>query len=150
MKEQVSELAFLEKKFRDEIELLEHQLMEAKRRLTVVSEAIELLKKEGIFDQEKLFEVSPILSDRHKDMSLTEAIRDILESASFKKLSAEEIYLELQKHGFKSNSRDPKRDVYTRLWRLRKGGKLFLTKEKGIKKYSLPKKEEEKITEKTN
>jgi hypothetical protein len=145
MKEHLIDLDILVKKYQDIIKSLEIQLEEAKRKFTVISEAIDLLGKEGIFDQEKLFKFPSVLDDRYKEMSMWRAIEDILKSNQNEKLSAEIIYSELIKHGFESKSKNLKGDVYSRLSRLEEKGKLNSTKKGGIKRYFLPKKEEEKI-----
>lgn len=144
MKEQMADLGLLEKRFKDEIESLELRLSEARRKLTVVTEAIELLEKEGVFDQEKLFSTPEILSTKYHDMGMKEAIKDILKSAHGKKASAEYVILELKKHGFISKSKNLKRDVYTRLFRLHKRGILGARKESGLRRYFW---KEEKIEE---
>ncbi len=145
MEEHMTDLNILAKKYREQIESLQNHLDEAKRKFTVVSDAIELLKKEGVFDQEKLFETPNVLSDQYKDKSMTEAVEDILKSNQPEKLSVDVIYSELLKHGFKSESQNLQRDVYSRLNRMEKSGKSISTKRgKGKKKkYFLPKKEEE-------
>jgi hypothetical protein len=141
MKEHMADLNILAKKYHELIESLENQLVEAKRKFTVVSEAIELLKKEGVFDQDKLFKIHPIISERYKDMSMKKAIEDILGSNEHKKLSAEDIHSELLKHCYESKSKNLKRDVYSRLFRMEENGILISIKEDGRKKYLLPEKE---------
>ena len=143
----MADLGLLEKRFRDEIESLELRLSEARRKLTVVTEAIELLKKEGVFDQDKLFSTPEILSNKYKDWGMKVAIEDILKSAHGNKASAQYVISELQKHGFVSKSKNLKRDVYTRLFRLQKRGILGARKEGGLKKYFW---KDEKIEEEPN
>lgn len=145
MKEHMADLNGLAKKYREQIESLQNQLEEAKRKFTVVSEAIELLKREGIFDQEKLFEMPTVISDQYKDKSMTEAVEDILRVNQPEKLSVDVIYSELVKHGFKSESQNLKGDVYSRLNRMEKSSKLISTKrgEGKMKRYFLLRKEEE-------
>lgn len=142
MEEHTGDLSILAKKYKDQVLALENQLAEAKRRLAVVTEAVELLMKEGIFEQGGLFPISTPISEKYKDMSMSQAIEAILESTPLRKASARIILLELQKNGFKSASKNLKRDVYTRLFRLAQKGKLTSKKEKGIKIYSLMSKEE--------
>jgi hypothetical protein len=74
-------------------------------------------------------------------MTMSQAIEVVLESTPLRKASARTILLELQKNGFKSKSKNLKRDVYTRLFRLEQKEKLISKKEKGIKIYFLPPKE---------
>ena len=143
MKEHDGDLKILARKYSDQIHALENQLAEAKRRLAVVTEAVELLTKEGIFEQAGLFPISTQISEKYKDMSMSEAIEVILESMPIHKASARTVLLELQRNGFKSASKNFKRDVYTRLFRLEEKGKLDSKKEKGIKIYYLPKREGE-------
>ena len=145
---QETDLTILARKYRERIESLENELNEEKRKFALVSEMVDLLKKEGIsYEQEKLFDTSPVLSHRYKDMSMPEAIQDILKSRQHEKLSADDIYKDLVKNDFTTESKDLKRDVYTRLCRLGKDQKLASTKKKKghPKRYFLPKKEEEKI-----
>lgn len=141
MEEHNGDLTILAKKYKDQVLALESQLAEAKRRLAVVTEAVELLTKEGIFEQTGLFPISAQISEKYKDMSMSQAIEVILESIPHHKASAKIILLELQKNGFRSSSKNFKRDVYTRLFRLEEKGKLISKKEKGIKIYSLKSKE---------
>lgn len=147
MQEHMADLSVMAKKYQERIEVLEKELQEAKRKLSVVSEAIELLRKEGIFEQEKLFETPPILSDRYKDKSMPDAIEDILRRAHPEKLSVDIIHSELLKNGFESKSQNLRRDLYTRLFRLEESGRLNSTRKSGIKRYSLPKMEEQKTEE---
>jgi len=143
----MSDLSVLAKKYRERVEGLEKELEEARKNLNVVTEVIELLKKERIYQQEKLFEVPPVLSDRYKDKTMTEAIEDILKTNQPEKLSVDVIHSELVKNGFKSKSQNVKRDLYTRLFRLEEKGKLDSTKKGGVKRYFLPKTGEEKNEE---
>lgn len=145
MQEHMIDLSILGKKYQDRIDSLEKELQEAKRKFTVVSEAIELLKREGVFDQEKLFDIP--LTDKYRDMNMRKAIEDILKIAQPEKLSVDVIYSELVKNGFKSKSKNVKRDLYTRLFRLEESGRLNSTKKGGVKRYFLPKAEEEKNEE---
>jgi Fe2+ transport system protein B len=141
---QETDLSILARKYQERIQFLESELSEEKRKLALVTEMIDLLKKEGIsYEQEKLFDdLSPVLSQRYKDMTMTEAIYDILRAHEHEKLSADDIYKELVKNGFglKSKSKNVKRDVYTRLLRLEQGEKLTATKKKKgrPKRYFLP------------
>jgi len=145
MKEHLVDLDVLAKKYQERITSLENELNEEKRKLSLVSEAITLLRKEGIFDQEKLFETPTVLSDRYKGMGMREAIEEILKSNQPEKLSVDIIYSELLKNGFNSGSKNLRRDLYTRLFRLEEKGILNSTRKKGgIKKYFLPKLEEKK------
>jgi Fe2+ or Zn2+ uptake regulation protein len=105
------------------------------------------LRREGIFEQEKLFETPTVLSDRYKEMGMREAIEEVLKSNQPEKLSVDFIYSELIKNGFKSGSQNLKRDLYTRLFRLEEKGILHSIKKGHTKKYFLPKTEGEKNEE---
>lgn len=129
-------LELLLRKYTDGVKDLQVKLDEAKRRYTIVHEALELLRKDGHGGQERLF--PQLESDKYKDQSMTDAIKDIIESNPNHRVSAEEVFSSLQKHGYQSGSKNLKRDVFTRLYRLRKKGKLICRTEKGIKKYYLP------------
>jgi len=135
MKDQIGDLSVLEKKFQDEIQGLEEKLSETKRKLSIVIEAIGLLKDGGTFNQNKLFNMPEPLTNKYKDMSMKQAIKDVLQSYGGKKVSAETILSDIQKNGFVSKSKNLKRDVYTRLFRLHKSGVLGSRKEGGLKKY---------------
>lgn len=137
MSDQRIDLELLAQKYEAQANDLQGKLNEVKKRYTIVSEALELLRKDGDIDQNKLFQ--PVISEKFKDMSMPSAIKNIIESNPNRKASAEEIHSELIKHGFQSNSKDIKRDVYIRLYRLRKSGKLLFRSEKGIRKYYLAK-----------
>ena len=130
MEEHIMDLSILAKRYQDRITSLENELNEEKRKFTLVSDAIALLRKEGIFEQKKLFEMPEALSDKYKEMSMTDAVLDILRSAEPEKLSANTIYLNLVKNGFKSNSKKLQSDVYTRLNRLEKKHMVTSTKKK--------------------
>jgi cell division protein FtsB len=144
MKEQVADLSLLEKKFQDEIKALEDQLLKTKKRLTIVTEAIELLKEGGTFNQDNLFIMPETLSDKYKGVPMRKAIEEILRSYHGKKVSAGDVLSNLKKNGFVSKSKNLKRDVYTRLFRLRKSGILCSRTEGGLKKYFI---KEDKIEE---
>ena len=148
MEEHAGDLSVLSKKYKEQVQALESQLAEAKRRLSVVTEAVELLMKEGVFEQEGLFPISSPISVKYNDMSMPQAIEAVLESTLLRKAPARIILSELEKNGFKSKSKNLKRDVYTRLFRLEHKGKLISKKEKGIKIYFLPQKEVNPIEEK--
>jgi hypothetical protein len=148
MEEHTGDLSMVAKRYKEQVEALENQLAEAKRRLAVVTEAIELLMKEGIFEQEGLFSISSPISSKYRDLSMPEAIEAVLESTPLRKAPARTILVELQKNGFKSASKNLKRDVYTRLFRLEHKGKLISKKERGIKVYLLPPKEVNSLEEK--
>jgi hypothetical protein len=147
MEDHIPELTLLVKKYQEQVEMLEKDLLEARRKLAVASEAIDLLKSEGNFQQQKLFEVPMILTERYKSMSMTDAIQDILRLHQTEKLSVDVIHSELINNGFTSGSQDLKRDVYTRVFRLEKKGKLNSSKKGKVKRYFLPKQEEEKNEE---
>ena len=93
---------------------------------------MDLLKKEGISyeQQEKLFDTPPVLSQRYKDVGLVEAIMDVLKGRDQERLGATEIYTQLIKNGFTSNSSNIKRDVYSRLSNLGKEHKVGATKKR--------------------
>lgn len=145
--EEMADLNVLANRYKEQVNSLQAQLGEAQRKLTVVLEAIELLKKEGIFGQEHLFQTPTVISSKYVDISLPGAIEDVLKSNHPQKISAGFIYSEIIKHGFTSNSKNIKRDVYTRLNRMEKGGKILSSKRGGKgKKYFLSKKDEDKKT----
>ena len=75
-----TDLDLLAKQYGNLIQSLEKQLEEAKRKFGMIAEVIELLRKEGIYGQDKLFQVPAVLSDRYNEMSMAEAIKDILKS----------------------------------------------------------------------
>ncbi|MCJ7564590.1 MAG: hypothetical protein MUP52_08375 [Candidatus Aminicenantes bacterium] len=146
MKEQINDLEILEKKLREEIEFLEAHLSVSRKKLDAVTITIELLRKNGTYEQNKLFPIQQIISDKYKNIGMRAAIEDILKSSERKKMSALNIISELIKYGFQSKSKNLKRDVYTRLFRLEKRGILSSRKEGGLKKYFW---KEEKIEEDT-
>jgi hypothetical protein len=143
----LTDLDVLAKRYQERITSLENELNEEKRKFNLVSETIALLRREGIFEQEKLFETPTVLSDRYKEMGMREAIEEVLKSNQPEKLSVDFIYSELIKNGFKSGSQNLKRDLYTRLFRLEEKGILHSIKKGHVKKYFLPKTEGEKNEE---
>lgn len=132
----MASLELLLRKYTEEVNGLQDKLDEAKKRYMVISEALELLKKSGYTNQKRLF--PDIISDKYKDISMTDAIKDIIQSNLTHRVSAGEVFSALKKHGYQTKSKSIKRDVFTRLYRLRKNGKLICRTEKGIKKYYLP------------
>lgn len=147
MKEQVADLGLLESRLQADIQELEHRLEEAKRKLDVVTEAIALLEKEGVLGQEALFPQA-LISMKYKGMTMTAAIKDVLRSYRGKKMSAESILQELQRQGFSSNSKNLKRDVYTRLYRLQGRKVIGYRKEGGFNQYFLKEEKIEEVPEK--
>ena len=143
----MTDLDVLAKRYQERITSLENELNEEKRKFNLVSETIALLRREGIFEQEKPFETPTVLSDRYKEMGMREAIEEVLKSNQPEKLSVDFIYSELIKNGFKSGSQNLKRDLYTRLFRLEEKGILHSIKKGHVKKYFLPKTEGEKNEE---
>jgi len=143
----LTDLDVLAKRYQERITSLENELNEEKRKFNLVSETIALLRREGIFEQEKPFETPTVLSDRYKEMGMREAIEEVLKSNQPEKLSVDFIYSELIKNGFKSGSQNLKRDLYTRLFRLEEKGILHSIKKGHVKKYFLPKTEGEKNEE---
>ena len=140
MSNQGVDLELLVRKYEGQVNDLKGKLDEAKKRYTIVSEALKLLRKDGDIDQNKLFQ--PIISAKFKGMSMPDAIENIIESNPNRKASAEEVLSTLIKHGFQSESKNFKSDVYTRLYRLEKRGRLMRRSEKGIFIYYLPDTEE--------
>ena len=140
MSEHTSELEALAIKFDRQERELEERLAEVKKNKQIVSEALSLLRGEPVFGRQSGF--LPVASEKYKDMSMTVAIKSILKSPQFQKASAAEILSELQRHGYKSKSKSPKRDVHTRLYRMEGDGLVTSAKENGTKKYSLPKEED--------
>ncbi len=135
---QASDFIALHKKYQDIIVGLEHQIEDAKRKMKVIAEAISLLEKEGILGQSEILEKQLlVLSDRYSNMTMKQAIEDILHGGQ--KKSAEQIYDELMKNGFKSESKNLKRDLFTRLYALTKNDILISVKEGGLKRYTLTK-----------
>lgn len=137
MEGNIRDLNALARKYQEQVDLLQGQLDEARKNLTVVSQAIDLLRREGNEGQEKLFNIPEVVSSRYKDASMSAAIKDILFQKKPEKLPAEIIYQELVKNGFKSNSTNMKRDLYTRLFRMVQSGILVSAKKGKFKKYSL-------------
>ena len=70
----MTDLDVLAKRYQERITSLENELNEEKRKFNLVSETIALLRREGIFEQEKPFETPTVLSDRYKEMGMREAI----------------------------------------------------------------------------
>ena len=138
MKEQISELNQLLRKYKVEIEILEKQVKEKKERMNVLYEAIQLLQQErGVQTTLILPSLSlkaESISEKYKELSLNSAIRDVL-SNSGSYLSGQEIYDEIIKNGFESASSDIKRDVYITIYRLEKSDKVKTKKQDNRKKY---------------
>lgn len=138
MKEQISELNQLLKKYKVEIENLEKQVKEKKERMNVLYEAIQLLQQErgAQATLPSLSLKAESISEKYKGLSMNGAILDILASSD-KYLSGQQIYDELIKNGFESASSDIKRDVYITIYRLEKSGKVITRKYENRKKYMI-------------
>jgi hypothetical protein len=142
MDESGKDLKALARMYRDQISVLESQLEEARRLLSVVTEADALLVSSTSRQQPGLFPTAEIpISQRYGQMSMSEAIKDILRLRPQKKASAATVIAELKANGFQSSSKNFKRDVYTRLFRLEEKGRLKSKKEKGVKVYCLSQEE---------
>jgi hypothetical protein len=131
------DLEHLVRKYQEQVDSLQRQLDEAKGNLSVVSQALALLEKEGNGKQMALSVAPIMLSTKYKDLSMSDAIKDILRAKHPEKLSADAIYTALIENGFKSNSQNMKRDLYTRLYRMADQGSLNAIKRGKVKKYSL-------------
>ena len=140
---QATDLVELHKKYRELIVSYENQIQDATKKMKVVEDAINLLEKEGILEQAELFESKPVVfSRKYADMTLPEAIKDIFSAGDSK--TSEQIYDELMKNGFKTESTNFKSDLRTRLYNLSRDGVIVSEKVEGKKrknKYSLPKKD---------
>jgi hypothetical protein len=136
------DLENLARKYQDQVDLLQRQMEEARGNLSVVMQALALLEKEGNGRQMALSVAPIVVSSKYKDMTMSEAIKDILAGKHPEKLSADTIYTALVQNGFKSKSQNMKRDLYTRLFRMAGQGILASAKKGKVKKYSLAKKEE--------
>ena len=136
MKEQISGLNQLLKKYKSEIENLEKQVKEKKEKMHVVYDAIKLLQQEGGMQSTLplLSLKAESISEKYKGVSKNKAILDIL-SNSGSYLSGQQIYDEMVKNGFESASSDLKRDVYITIYRLEKNGKVITRKHENRKKY---------------
>ncbi len=144
MKEQMTEINQLIKKYRIEIDDLEKQLQKKKNKMSVLYEAMKLLEQERILQPTlSLSSADPSqsiiesLSDKYKNMSLNNSILDILsDKDAF--LNGQEIFDELMKNGYTSGSSNIKRDVYISLYRLNKEGKVTMKISENRKKYLMP------------
>jgi hypothetical protein len=134
MSERMDDLEGLERRYKAEIADLESRLSESNHKLSVVIEAMALLKKESTFAQPQLFGESVPVGDRYSSMNLTAAVIDAIRTAGTK-VTADFVIKTVQANGFKSKSSNMKRDVYTRLLRLQKRGVLGYRKDGGLKKY---------------
>lgn len=133
----VKDLNALARKYQEQVDLLQGQLEEAKKNLAIVFQAIDLLRREGNGGQERLFKIPEVVGSKYRDVSMAAAIKDILLQKQPEKVPAEMIYQELIKNGFKSDSKNMKRDLYTRLFRMNKSGIVTSAKRGKFKKYSL-------------
>ncbi|MCG6534489.1 MAG: hypothetical protein L7F78_07325 [Syntrophales bacterium LBB04] len=113
-------------KYNKRVKELEDELSVLRHKLDVLREASEIAKEEGIpTKQDNLFKETIPTSNNYKDMSMPEAILDAL---SNQELTGKEVYAELMRNGFKSTSKSLQGDVYGRLNRLAKDGKITASK----------------------
>lgn len=126
------------------MENLEKQLSEKKQKMETLYETIKLLRDAYPPTEEKLSKTLPTkkslpesLTNKYSDMSLRESIFDILKSQNEAYLNGQEVYDELIKNGFSSNSQDIKRDVHQLLYKLRKADKLVIDGNKYPKRYTI-------------
>ncbi len=134
MNENLLSLCSIANKYKEQLEGL-------KNKYDLVLKLIELEKKEEVPRQLSMPFNSPVaLSDSSQDKSMTEIIEDILRVNPFAKLTVDEIYNEIIKTDFRSKSKtkDLKRDVYARLFRMEQRKLISSAKKGGIKRYSLP------------
>ncbi len=138
MKNQISDLNQLLKKYKIEKENLEKQIKEKTEKIRVVYEALKLLNQEGALQSALSSPITDTtwvsLSEKYKGMGLNKSILDVIANSE-KYLDGGEIFEELMKHGFSSSSSDIKRDVYISLYRLEKGNKIASKIIENRKKY---------------
>lgn len=140
MQEQFSDLSKVIQKYQHIIDTLGKQVEDARNKLNIAQAALQLLQQEGMAGQNKLFEIPPEkISDKYVNVKLKDATFDILASNQDKHLSGQEIYDELIKNGFKSKSKNIRRDVYILLNRLKKAKEIICIEEGGRNKYTIKK-----------
>lgn len=142
MKDQISDLNQLLKKFKSEVETLEKQIEEKTINIRIVYEALKLLQDE-MSTQPVSIKLSAIpkvitesLSEKYKGMGINKAILDIL-SNSDKYLDGSDIFEELIKNGFTSASSNKRRDVYISLYRMHKENRIVSIQRDDRKKYMI-------------
>lgn len=115
---------------------LQVQRQEALKNAEVIQQAISLIKQRTDMPQTAQLPL-PKISEKYKDMTMTDAIHDILKHEE--NPNGSEVYERLTQNGFSSNSKNVKRDVYTRLYRLAvKEKKILASGSRGNLRYSLP------------
>jgi hypothetical protein len=118
---------------------LEMQSKEAFHNAENIQETIGLIKQREKMSTEPqlLFPTIKKTSDKYKGMSMSQAIIDILRNEP--ELKGSEIFHKLEEHGYESESKNLRRDVYTRLFRITEEGKIIAKTRNGeMKRYSLP------------
>ncbi len=136
MKEQITDLNQLIKKYKSTIESLQEQINETTEKMNVAYRALQLLQQEGVSQSVLPLSVPESISEKYKNISMNKAIFDVLSNAE-KYLNGQEIYDELIKNGFKSGSSNIKRDVYIALYKLLNENKLVSRKHENRKKYMI-------------
>jgi Fe2+ or Zn2+ uptake regulation protein len=138
MKDQGSDLNQLIKKYKKTIIKLQTGIEETKRKMNTAYEALKLLEQEKMLKPTSysFSFATESVSEKYKDMGLNKAILNVLKDNKDKYFSGQEIYEELIKEGFKSNSTDVKRDVYIALYRLLKTNKIIAKEVDKRKKYT--------------
>ncbi len=116
---------------------LEAQSKEAFHNAEHIQETIRLIRRRETASTEPELFLTKKVSDKYKDMSMPASIEDILKNEP--DLNGNEIFQRLEQNGFQSESKNLKRDVYTRLFRLATEGKINAKVRKdGIRRYTLP------------
>ncbi len=142
MKDQISDLNQLLKKFKSEVEALEKQIEEKTTNIRIVYEALKLLQDE-MSTQPALVKfsipkvITESLSEKYKGVGINKAIVDILSNSPAQYLDGKTVFEELIKNGFTSASSNKKRDVYISLYRLNRDNKIVSVEDEGLKKYSI-------------
>jgi hypothetical protein len=134
----MSNLDALINKYTAQLANMEAEVAEIRRKLDTVSMARDLLNKEGLSDNQTDLFVAAVkqVSDRYAELNYTQAISDVLKDKP--DITGADMYDELLKHGFRSTSKTKRSDVFVKLYRLEKAGKIVSTKhKKGAKTYKL-------------
>lgn len=114
--EQPEELKLLLMKYMNELKELEMKTNNIKHKILITTEVLKLVKQEGILKQNELF-ASPSLpiSRKYKNMTMRQAIMSVFKLHPGEYLSTEEVYTEVMRNGFRSKSKNVRRDLSIRL-----------------------------------
>lgn len=120
-------LMFLINRYELEKKEMEDRLRELTFKLSALKEAKRLLEQEATVSNSKKVDVEPI-SEKYAGLTMRKAVMSVIESDPNKEWKGKEVVYLLKMGGFKTQSKDLMRDVYSVLSKLAKAEKILRIK----------------------